>query len=56
MSKHLWKGGVGLVMLVLAWTGWPTLYRYDHIGQVPVRTNRITDKTEKLTGAGWGPM
>lgn len=44
--------GVVLAVLFLAYV-WPTLYKYDHLGQIPVRTNRFTGAVERLTLDGW---
>ena len=45
---------------LVCWIVWPTPYRYDHIGDsgvsVPVRINRITGKSERLTMNGWVDM
>jgi hypothetical protein len=34
---------------------WPTFYRYDKLGRLPVRINRITGYTEILSPSGWSP-
>lgn len=50
----------GVVLIALAGLGifvWPTRYRYDHLRQsnndVPVRIDRLSGRTEALSGAGW---
>jgi len=35
---------------------WPTLYRYDHLGNYPVRINRVTGDAEMLRPEGWAEM
>lgn len=44
------------VVIALAWTVWPTPYRY--IGTWPrlVRVNRVTGTPQLLTEVGWRPM
>lgn len=46
---------VGLIVLVLgAAFGWPTAYRYDHVGgNHLVRTSRFSGESEILTEYGW---
>jgi hypothetical protein len=52
---------IGLVViLLLAWLVWPTLYRQDSVTlpdgrSVPVRIHRITGDIERLGEAGWEP-
>jgi len=49
---------VTLVFLLLVYTAmyiWPTQYRYDHLGNTPVRTNRVTGQVEFMTLCGWTP-
>ena len=51
-------GLVAVVLGIIAFTVWPTLYRYDRIqlqGTIfPVRIHRLTGKTEILQGfTGW---
>jgi hypothetical protein len=46
------------LVAAFAITVWPTMYRYDHVTRdgetYPVRTHRITGRTEVLIGAyGW---
>jgi hypothetical protein len=43
---------VVLAVLFLAYV-WPTPYKYDRLGQIPVRTNRFTGAVERLTLNGW---
>lgn len=42
-------------LLLFGWFVWPTQYRYDTLGtaHIPVRTNRFTGETERLTQQGW---
>lgn len=35
---------------------WPTVYRYDKIDRLLVRTNRVTGFTEYFSGGGWNPQ
>lgn len=35
---------------------WPTPYRYDRIGQNPVRENRFTGEIDFMTLQGWTPQ
>jgi hypothetical protein len=45
-----------ITLIILGILFWPTIYFYDKMGgefQFPVRINRITGYTEKLTGTGW---
>jgi hypothetical protein len=56
-----WKVAVGALLLVLlAVLAWATRFEYGtmHYGPqiIDVRTNRFTDKTEKLTMIGWKVM
>jgi hypothetical protein len=56
-----WKIVVGAVLLTaLAVFAWATRFKYAtmHWGGliIDVRTNRFTDKTEKLTMVGWKAM
>ena len=34
---------------------WPTPWRYDRVGNTPVRTNRVTGEVEYLNLQGWQP-
>lgn len=53
---------VGLVTLaglaVVLLFGWPTLYRYEHVGTANrlVRIHRITGEVSVLAGGGWRPL
>jgi len=39
---------------LFAWYGWPTPWRYDHFGLVPVRTHRVFGIVERLDmQRGW---
>lgn len=53
-------GVVTLFFVLLAILAWATRFEYGtmHYGPqiIDVRTNRFTDKTEKLTMAGWKVM
>lgn len=56
-----WTIAVGTVLLaLLAGFVWATRFKYGtmHYGPqiIDIRTNRFTDKTEKLTLAGWKVM
>jgi hypothetical protein len=60
MNKK-WKIAIGTMLLVLlAVFVWATRFKYGtmHYGPqiIDVRTNRFTDKTERLTMAGWKVM
>lgn len=55
MSKKfviLYATGIILLLLV-GYFVYPTLYRYDKLGQQPVRINRITGVAERLGLNGW---
>jgi hypothetical protein len=54
-SRNLLLMLLFLVATYAALYVWPTLYRYDHIGVIPVRWNRITDGVEYLSLQGWQP-
>jgi len=45
-------------LLLFAWFGWPTQYRYESMGygHIPVRINRFTGEAERLTNTGWQLM
>jgi hypothetical protein len=55
-----WIGSVigAAAIISFALFVWPTPYRYDHIRSdgisYPVRTHRITGRTERFTLDGWG--
>jgi hypothetical protein len=56
-----WKLSVGIFAVsLLAGLVWTTRFKYGemHLGSqiIDVRTNRFTDKTERLTMAGWQVM
>jgi len=40
-------------ILLFAFFIWPGQWQYDHIGEVPVRTNRFTGAAEVFTAHGW---
>jgi len=44
---------VTLMLFAFAVAIWPTLYRYDHLNDLPVRINRITGMAEILYPSGW---
>lgn len=50
---------VRLALIILAfafayWV-WPTIWRYDSMRGLPVRTNRFTSHVEQLGSNGWVP-
>ena len=49
-----------IAVCLFAWLVWPSPYSYDHLvgsgASIPVRTNRLTGDSERLTMGGWERM
>ena len=50
--------GLSIVIVLILFFVWPTLYRYEHAfqGKLLVRINRFTGDAERLTVSGWYKM
>lgn len=44
---------VFLVIVYLVCYVWPGRWRYDHIGNIPIRTERVTGRMQFCTLQGW---
>lgn len=53
LALALFAAGIGLLVLVFAWTVWPTPYRYHRFRQTVVRIDRLTGAAEALYRNGW---
>lgn len=42
-----------LIILIFSVTIYPTVYKYDKLGNYIVKINRLTGETNILTGNGW---
>jgi hypothetical protein len=45
-----------LVFVGFAWLVWPTRYRYDRMGNIPVRIDRLSGRADGLYSSGWSPL
>ncbi|HEY7680894.1 MAG TPA: hypothetical protein VIC04_10305 [Terriglobia bacterium] len=56
-TKKVLCGSTLILIVLVAWFVWPTPYRYDRMNfggtEFPVRTHRITGRTEILFPSGW---
>lgn len=50
-TKNL--GLILLTILLLAFFVWPGQWKFDKIGDVPMRTNRFTGRSELFAAGGW---
>lgn len=48
----LWAATLVAVMLFAVFV-WPSMWRYDHVEQVPIRIHRVTGDTYVWSISGW---
>lgn len=53
VKRKLLSLAIFLIVFYFVAFVWPTPYRYDHIGAIPIRTDRVTSRIQFCSLQGW---